>query len=254
MATTGIFKKHMREGLREASVETGGDRHIASSREHGEQVRPACGGTRASGEKRSRCATRGVRMHSITEGRGGQGEWKRSAHGSNCGGAKTNGRSERDSRTLRKSADQYISNKKCTRAHRGSRNGHGGRAGGAGGAGGAGVVGDDGGDDGCDEDLAASVVRWSRVARIIVRLADHDHIQVWIRRWCPQLKGGGRSAPDGGGRASLWRGVWGPTNIFWCRGGGASRHGATQCQRMSVSAVHGRGWANADAVRQTVDV
>jgi len=124
-------------------------------------------------------------MHSIKKGRGGQGGWGGSVHESNGGGAETNGGSERDSGALRNSADQYISNRKCARAHRGSSNGRGGRAGGAGGAGGAGAVGDDGGDDGCDGDLAMSVVRWWCVARNIVGLADHDHIQVWIRRRRP---------------------------------------------------------------------
>jgi len=93
----------------------------------------------------------GVRRHSIAEGRGGQGGWGGNAPESNGGGAETNGRSERDSGALRNSTDQYVSNRKCARAHRGSSNG---RCGRAGGAGGAGVVGNDGGDDRWDGDLA----------------------------------------------------------------------------------------------------
>ena len=42
-------------------------------------------------------------MHSITKERGEQREWGGSVHESNGGGAETNGRSERDSGTLRNS-------------------------------------------------------------------------------------------------------------------------------------------------------
>jgi len=145
-----------------------------------------------------------VRVHSITEGREGLGGWGGSFHASNGGGAETNGRSERNSGALRNSADQYLSNRKCARAHRGLSNGRGSRAGGAGGTGGAGVVGDDGDDDGRDRDLSMSVVHWWRVARMIVGLADHDRIQVWIGRRRLTFKGGGRSALGGAGRAPLW--------------------------------------------------
>ena len=40
-ASASIFNRHMQEGRRKASVETGGDRHKASSREHGEQASAA---------------------------------------------------------------------------------------------------------------------------------------------------------------------------------------------------------------------